>query len=82
MLRGLLIGLASKLVNYHVDGIAGFGASLRQAVGFLRKRGYPSKAWLRPFALALLHRGVLPCMLPKSLQKVVGGVIGKKNKTD
>ena len=70
LLRGLLIGLASKLVNYHVDGIVGFGASLRQAVGFLRKRGYPSKAWLRPFALALLHRG----MLPKSLQKVVGGV--------
>ena len=71
LLNGLLLGLASKLVQYHVDGVAGLPASIRGAVQFLRGRGYPTRAWLRPFALALLHRGVPAMILPKCLRKIV-----------
>ena len=36
LLRPLLLGLAAKLVQYHVDGVHGLPASLRAAVRFLR----------------------------------------------
>ena len=54
LLKGLPLGLASKLVQYNVDGIAGLPTSIRGAVQFLRGRRDPTRAWLRPFALALL----------------------------
>ena len=71
LVKGLLMGLASKLVQYHVDGIAGLPASIRGAVRFLRGRRYPTRSWLRPFALALLHRGVPIGILPRCLRKIV-----------
>ena len=71
LLKGLLMGLASKLVHYHVDGVAGLPASIRGAVRFLRGRHYPTRAWMRPFALALLHRGVPARCLPKCLRKTI-----------
>ena len=71
LLKGLLLGLASKLVQYNVDGIAGFPASIRGAVQFLRGRRYPTRTWLRPFALALLHKGVQLNILPKCLRKTI-----------
>ena len=71
LLKGLLLGLASKLVQCNVDGIAGFPASIRGAVQFLRGRRYPTRTWLRPFALALLHKGVHVKILPKCLRKTI-----------
>ena len=71
LLPSLLMGLAAKLVVYHVDGVHGLPSSLRAAIGFLRARHYPSRAWLRPFGLALLRRGAPMGLLPRSLRRVV-----------
>ena len=71
VLHSLLCGLAAKIAAYHVDGLHGLPASVRAAVQFLRGRGYPTKKWLRPFALALLHRGVPRKSLPRSLLGVL-----------
>ena len=71
MLHGLLVGLATKLVTYADVSIGGFPASLRQAVRFLRQRGYPTKRWLRQFGLELLRLGVAYALLPRALRKVL-----------
>ena len=61
LLRGLLAGLASKAMRYAALEVGGMTASIRQAVKFLRGRGYPTKWWLRAFGCAAL-RG--PTVLP------------------
>ena len=68
LLRGLLAGLASKLVRYSAAGVGGFPASIRAAVQFLRRRGYPSRRWLRPFAAELVRHGAPAGCLPKNLR--------------
>ena len=71
VLHGLLAGLASKLVTYSHDNVGGFPASLRQALQFLRARKYPTKAWLRPFALQLARLGVPLVALPRALRRTL-----------
>ena len=71
VLHGLLAGLAAKLRNYSDPSVGGFAASLRCAVQFLRNRQYPTKRWLRPFALELSRHGVPYTMLPRALRKVL-----------
>ena len=72
VLHGLLVGLATKLVTYADASVGGFPASLRQALRFLRQRGYPTKRWLRPFALELLRLGVAYSVLPpRALRNVL-----------
>lgn len=68
LLRGLLAGLAAKLVCYADEAVGGLPASVRRAVQFLRARGYPTRKWLRPFGCELLRRGVPYQCLPKCLQ--------------
>ena len=68
LLRGLLAGLASKLVRYSAAGVGGFPSSIRAAVQFLRRRGYPSRRWLRPFAAELVRHGAPTGCLPKNLR--------------
>ena len=72
VLDSLLQGLASKLRLYRVPGTGGFTAAIRQALAFLRKRCYPKRWWVRPFALALLRNGVPIGCLPRLLRKAVG----------
>ena len=71
VLHGLLVGLATRLLNYADQSIGGFPASLRHAVQFLRQRGYPTKRWLRPFALELSRLGVPYNVLPRALRNVL-----------
>ena len=71
VLHGLLAGLATKLVAYSHEGVRGFPASLRQALQFLRARRYPTKAWLRPFALQLARLGVPFVALPRALRRTL-----------
>ena len=71
VLAGLLAGLASQLVNYSDPALAGFPASLRQALRFLRDKRFPTKRWLRPFALQLLRLGAAFAVLPRALRKVL-----------
>ena len=71
LLRGLLAGLASKVVNYSVPGVGGLPASIRQAVSFLRDRGYPSKRWLRPLGCELLRHGAPMGCLPACLRRTI-----------
>ena len=71
VLHGLLVGLATKLTTYADVSVGGFPASLRQAVRFLRHGGYPTKQWLRPFALELLRLGVAFNVLPRALRNVL-----------
>ena len=68
LLRGLLAGLASKVMKYTAPGVGGLPASIRQAVRFLRGRGYPSKWWLRAFGCELLRYGAPMNCLPKPLR--------------
>ena len=71
VLHGLLVGLAAKLVMYSDESVGGLPASLRKAVRFLRQRCYPTKRWLKPFALELSRLGVPYCILPRPLRKVL-----------
>ena len=71
VLHGLLAGLAAKLVAYSHDSIGGLPASLRQALQFLRMRRYPTRLWMRPFALQLARLGVPFSVLPRPLRKVL-----------
>ena len=71
ILRGLLVGLATKLVDYTDQHVGGLPASLRRSVQFLRQRGYPTAKWLRPFALELSRLGVACRLLPRALRKVL-----------
>ena len=68
LLRGLLAGLAAKVARFADPAVGGLPASVRQAVQFLRGRGYPTKRWLRPFGCELLRRGVPAHCLPKCVQ--------------
>ena len=68
LLRGLLAGLASKLVRYSAAGVGGFPASIRAAVQFLRHRGCPSRHRLRPFAAELVRHGAPAGCLLKTLR--------------
>ena len=68
VLPGLLAGLASKLTSYSHCALGGLPASLRQALQFLRCRGYPTKYWLRPFALQLLRLSVPVAAMPRALR--------------
>ena len=85
VLPGLLAGLASKLINYSDPALGGFPASLRQALRFLRDKRFPTKLWLRPFALQLLRLGAAFALLPRALRKVLKQVelhsfeLGKTN---
>ena len=65
VLPGLLKGLAAKLRFY--------GAPVRAIYSFVRAKGYPTGAWMRPFALALLRVGARPSILPRPLRRVLGG---------
>jgi len=76
LLRGLLAGLASKVVRYTDSGVGGLPASIRQAVGFLRGRGYPSKWWLRPFGCELLRHGAPLGCLPNCLRAALEPSMG------
>ena len=74
VLSGLLAGLASKLINYSDAVLGGFPASLRLALQFMRCKGYPTKRWLRPFALQLLRLGAPFALLPRAMRKVLKSV--------
>ena len=71
LLLGLLAGLASKVMQYTAPEVGGLPASIRRAVGFLRRRGYPSKWWLRAFSCELLRHGAPMSCLPKALKGAV-----------
>ena len=71
VLPGLLAGLASKLIMYSDPALGGFPASLRQSMQFLRCKRFPTKHWLRPFALQLLRLGAAFSVLPRALRKVL-----------
>jgi hypothetical protein len=68
LLHSLLSGLAAKIRLYHSAGTPGFSASWRQAYAFVKRRGYPSKRWLRPLAMAALRQGAAVHCLPKVLR--------------
>ena len=67
----LLQGLAAKLRLYRAEGTGGYTAAIRAALAFVRKRGYPSRWWVRPFAQALVRHGVPPGCLPRLLRKAI-----------
>jgi hypothetical protein len=71
LLRGLLAGLASKLLRYSEPGVGGLPASIRRAVRFLRQRGYPTHRWYRAFGCELLRQGAPMGCLPKGLRAVL-----------
>jgi hypothetical protein len=68
VLPGLLAGLAAKLRHYRAVGTGGFTASIRRAVSFVQAKGYPSKWWVRRFALLLLKQGVPAGCMPQRLR--------------
>ena len=80
LLPGLLAGLARKLSFYAIPEVVGLTASVRQAVAFLRRLGYPSKKWLRPFGMQLLRYGVPAGCLPRCLRQAVQAA--KNRQTD
>ena len=63
LLRGLLAGLASKLLRYSDPGMGGLPASIRRASIFMRQH-----RWFRPFACELLRQGAPMGCLPKSMR--------------
>ena len=71
LLRGLLAGLASKLLRYSEPGLGGLPASIRRAVRFLRQRGYPTHRWYRAFGCELLRQGAPIGCLPKEMRVVL-----------
>ena len=68
LLRGLLAGLASKLLRYSDPGVGGLPAFTCRALIFMRQRGYPTHRWFRPFACELLRQGTPMGCLPKSMR--------------
>ena len=66
-------GLAAKIRLYHADGVPGLCASWRLALQFLRRRGYPTKWWLRPLALPALRQGMPAGVLPRLLRCAAAG---------
>ena len=68
VLPGLLQGLAAKIRLYHVPGTTGYTATLRRALAFVRQRGYPTRWWVRTFAMALLRHGAAVGCLPRLLR--------------
>ena len=73
VLPGLLQGLAAKVRLYHVPGTTGYTATLRRALAFVRQRGYPTRWWVRAFAMALLRHGAAVDCLPRLLRTAAGG---------
>ena len=71
VLHGLLAGLASKLNRFAHEEMSGYTKSIRLAVQWMRQRQYPTKKWLRPFALELLRFGTPPSLLPHCLRNVI-----------
>ena len=81
LLRGLLAGLASKVMQYTAPEVGGLPASIRSAVGFLRRRGYPSKWWLRAFDCELRRHGTPMNCLPKALKGAVEPALRDNSET-
>ena len=81
LLRGLLAGLASKVMQYTAPEVRGLPASIRRAVGFLRRRGYPCKWWLRAFGCELLRHGAPMSCLPKALKGAILPVLKDNGET-
>jgi hypothetical protein len=73
VLPGMLQGLAAKIRLYHVPGTAGYTATLRRALHFVQRRGYPTRWWARPFAMALLRHGTAIGCLPGLLRAAASG---------
>ena len=68
MLGSLLAGLAAKITLHHAGGVPGLCASWRCAYQFVQRRGYPSKWWRRPLALAALRQEMPLGVLPRALR--------------
>ena len=62
---------SAKLLNCSDKNVGGLPASIRQALQFLRARKYPTKAWLRPFALQLSRLGAPFVSLLRALRRVL-----------
>ena len=71
VLPGLLAGLAAKLRQYRAPGTGGYTAAIRRATAFVKAKGYPSRWWVRRFALSLLRQGVPAGCLPPLLRGAV-----------
>ena len=68
LLPGLIMGIVSKLRFYAAPEVGGFTATIRRIYQFLKARGYPTRWWLRPLAVAFVRVGVaVPC-LPRLLR--------------
>ena len=76
LLGSLLAGLAAKIRLYHAGGVPGLCASWRGAYQFVCRRGYPSKWWRRPLALAALRNGMPLGVLPRALRAAAAGWAG------
>ena len=62
------MGVVSKLRFYTAPEVGGFTATIRRIYQFLKARGYPTRWWLRPLAIAFVRVGVaVPC-LPRLLR--------------
>jgi hypothetical protein len=68
-----LSGLAAKIRLYHAEGVPGLCTTWRRAYQFVCRRGYPSKWWRRPLALAALRNGTPLGALPRALRIAAGG---------
>jgi hypothetical protein len=72
LMHSLISGLAAKIRLYHSAGTPGFTASWRRAYAFMKRRGYPSKLWRRPLAMAALRQGAAVGKLPRALRSALG----------
>ena len=72
ILPGLLMGLASKLRFYTLEGVGGYTATIRRMYQFVKSKGYPSSWWVRPLALALLRVGAVLYCLPPLMREALG----------
>ena len=52
LLPALIMGVVSKLRFYAAPEVGGFTATIRRIYRFLKARGYPTRWWLRPLAIA------------------------------
>ena len=71
LLPGLLSSLAARIRQYHPANCHGVTSSWRRAVQFLRRRHYPTKWWLRPFAIAAVRHGARLSLLPRCLRRAL-----------